>query len=155
MTKELTTIDADRIRMLAQAGATDHEIAQALGVPICEIATHPALQGALDSEEGRKRSNERVRRALYANATGYRYRSEKVTGNGDVVPYMAEVLPDPAAQSKWLEASDPKTWGRQGKLQIDAGPTLAQLIEKSFAMRPEPIDITPRDGREALPPGDE
>ena len=135
---------------MAEAGATDHEIADALGVPVYEVATHPALHGALDSEKGRKAADERVTRALYAAATGYTYRTEKVVAGGHIVPVTAERLPDPAAQSRWLEQRSPETWGRKGQLQLNAGPSFLQLLERAEELghiESEAIDVTPRDGR--------
>ena len=92
---------------LVDAGLTDAEIAERLGITLAQLAE--VLRGA-DMEGSR---TGRVERALYARAIGYTRTAEKVLSNGQVVEYRETLDPDPAAARAWLQSRDPDRWAEK------------------------------------------
>lgn len=92
---------------MAQQGATDREIAEALG---CHEATlyrwrheHPEFREAL--RLGKDSCDDRVEAALYHRAIGYRFDAVKIMqsdGHVIVEPYVEHVPPDIGAIKLWL-----------------------------------------------------
>ena len=107
---------------LAAMGATNEEIALAMGVSVRTIIrwakTNASFGKAL--EEGKGVSDAKVIRSLYQRATGYEYTEEKriVEMNpedGSVKPVKIETIkkhvpPDVAAQCFWLKNRQRDRW---------------------------------------------
>lgn len=102
-------------RKIAELGATDREIAQALGITQWAFDSwrlaHPEFAAAL--KQGKEAVDERVQRSLYGRAVGYSYDAEKiVTADGKVerVPVVEHVPPDVTACIYWLKNRRPDLW---------------------------------------------
>lgn len=95
-------------RMLADAGYTDREIGQQLGLSLAEVALQLGA-GDLGSDA----ATARVERALYMRAVGYERQGEKVLSNGQVVAYTETVDPDTGAARAWLQSRDPDRWAEK------------------------------------------
>lgn len=100
--------------MLA-GGATDYEIAEAVGVSTRTLYNwrneSPELyKMMLDSKDG---FDIRIERTLAASALGYTYPAEKIfMQDGQVVrvPYIEHVKPDTTAAIFWLKNRQPERW---------------------------------------------
>jgi len=104
---------------LCRNGATDVEIAEALG--ICTrtfyrwCGEHEAFAAALRA--GKELADDRVERALYQRAVGYTARAEKVvTRRGHAAPvvvaYEVHIPADVRAALHWLAIRRPTPWAR-------------------------------------------
>ena len=128
----------DQARKLCELGATDVELAAFFNVSIRSIyqwaAEHEAFSQAL--RVGKDAADERVKRALYAKATGYTYESEKIFCHEGVVirvKTVEHVPPSDTAMIFWLKNRQRAEWrDRQehemsGTMQIVLPPEAAKL----------------------------
>ena len=106
---------AEQARHLCQLGATDFEVAQALGVTTVTVwrwkAQYPEFCNALKA--GKEYADERVKRSLYSKAVGYSYESEKLWQyDGKVIRATTteHVPPSDTAAIIWLKNRDPENW---------------------------------------------
>lgn len=101
---------------MAQLGATDSEIAEALGIATRTLyrwkIAHTDLAAAM--VVGKKAPDERVKRSLYQCAVGYSYEAEKPfvdkDGGEHVVKYIEHVQPNPVSCFFWLKNREPEEW---------------------------------------------
>lgn len=102
---------------LANDGATDVEIADALGVDVRTYyrwkAEHPEFRQA--TLLGKESADERVEASLYHRAIGYSHDAVKIfmPANASapvVAPYREHYPPDTAAASLWLRNRRPEKW---------------------------------------------
>jgi hypothetical protein len=100
---------------MAEGGATDFEIAQALECHPVTMwrwqAKHPEFRRAL--KLGKEAADERVERSLFHRATGYSYPTVKIMqdkGTPLAVKYIEHVPPDPGAALTWLKNRQPEKW---------------------------------------------
>jgi transposase-like protein len=94
---------------MCKLGATDEEVAEALGVARSTLyvwhARYPEFQEAM--KLGKEPADDRVERSLYQRATGFTAKTEKVFNNqGQIIRVETEEYfpPDAAAAWKWLAA---------------------------------------------------
>jgi hypothetical protein len=110
------------VRGLARDGATDAQIAKALGISertfYSYLKQYPKLKKWLD--EGKKPANFMVENALFKKAIGCKTITTKVSKNKDgsetVVTTISEIPPDPLACIRWLVNRRPDRW------QLNPGP---------------------------------
>jgi hypothetical protein len=105
----------ERAHKLADNGATDRDIAQALG---CAESTlyewkhiYPEFAEAI--KIGKDRADDRVEMALYRKATGYSFDAEKIFQNsGEIIraPYVEHVPPSDTAAIFWLKNRRKDDW---------------------------------------------
>ena len=117
-------------RSMARLGATDEEIAEALGVSVASLGNWkkiPEFLGAL--KEGKAQADSHVEEGLYRRAIGYEYTETKVveeahkTGialnkDGKLTPAIVvrtetmtkQRAPDVTAQIFWLKNRKPAEW---------------------------------------------
>lgn len=100
---------------LAQQGATDREIAEALDVSERTLYRwkheHPEFRQAL--QLGKDAADERVELSLYRRAVGYSFDAIKIMqyeGSPVVEPYVEHVPPDVNAIKLWLTNRKPEHW---------------------------------------------
>ena len=100
---------------MAQAGATDFEIAKALEIHESTFyrwqSRYPEFREAL--KLGKEASDDRVERSLYHRAVGYSYQSVKIMqdkGSPVIVPFIEHVPPDPGAATMWLTNRRSDKW---------------------------------------------
>ena len=109
-------IDVNMIRKLIEYGHTDEFICQLLGFSRMAFLRwrrkYPKF--AAKVAEWKATADERVERALYERAVGYRTKlqKQKVMPKGDVVSYTEEVFcpPDPTSCMFWLKNRKPEVW---------------------------------------------
>ncbi len=117
---------------MAAMGATNEEIAEAMGVSkrtiIRWVKEHESFGKAM--AEGKGVSDAKVIRSLYQRATGYDYTEEKkivdVDKDGNVKPVRVEttkkhVPPDVAAQCFWLKNRQRDRWQDSPKNYVQDG----------------------------------
>jgi hypothetical protein len=100
---------------MCQAGATDREIAETLGIQEATFYrwrhSHPEFREAL--KLGKESADDRVEKALFRKAVGYSVDSIKIFQNNGipvVVPYVEHVPPDTTAQIFWLKNRKKAEW---------------------------------------------
>jgi hypothetical protein len=148
-------------KAMAKLGATDREVAEALGVSEKTLNTwkhkHPKFLQSL--KIGKGPANKRVEVSLYKRATGYSFDSEEIVPYDHViehkdaegktvrlerekrvlrVPIVKHVPPDPTSIIYWSKNRDPERWRDKRDL------TLANPPGKRFrteALPPEPETI--------------
>lgn len=133
-----------RAAELAENGATDFEIAQALE---CHprtlyrwMAEHPEFRQSI--KLGKECADERVERSLYHRANGYSFPAVKVMqdkGLPVVVAYTEHVPPDPTSISLWLRNRRPDDWkDNRGITGANGGNVIIECISR--LVRPgEPV----------------
>lgn len=100
---------------MAASGATDTEIARALG---CHVATlyrwKAEIPGFREAISGAKQIPiSRVERSLYHRAVGYEHDHDEIRANGSKVTVVKTVKhypPETAAARLWLNNVDPLHW---------------------------------------------
>lgn len=132
---------------LAAMGATNDEIATAIGVSVRTIIRwakeHESFGKAL--AEGKGVSDAKVIRSLYMRATGYEYEEEKriveYDKDGNIKPVRVEktkkqVPPDVAAQCFWLKNRQRERWQDRPENRIEVScseeQTMFYLPEKNI-----------------------
>lgn len=105
----------ERAKALADQGATDREIAQALGIAESTYYefrnAHPEFSEAV--KVGKDRADDRVEAALYRKATGYSFDSEKIfqyEGSPVRAQTVEHVPPSDTAAIFWLKNRRPDLW---------------------------------------------
>jgi hypothetical protein len=101
---------------MARLGATEIEIADALGVSLSAVrnwlGTYSTFEQAV--RLGKEAADARVERSLYAKAIGYEHDTVKIflAKNGDpvTVPYREHLPPDTVACITWLKLRKPNEW---------------------------------------------
>lgn len=131
------------VKVMSQGGATDKEMADALGITTDTFYrwqhVHPGFSESIRTGKGRP--DDRVERSLFLRAVGYSYESEKIGFHlGTVVraKTIEHVPPDPKAITLWLTNRRGKKWrvrqeltGADGKSLIPKGKhemTRAELL---------------------------
>lgn len=96
-------------------GATDHDIAEFLGVSDRTLnrwkLEHPEFCQSL--KDGKTAADNRVKNALYHKAVGYSYDAVKImqhNGAPVIVPYVEHVPPSDVACIFWLKNRDKENW---------------------------------------------
>ena len=112
---EYKTKYAKQVIKACEAGFTDREIADLLGVTEKTINqwkhTHQEFRLALRT--GKEPANERVERSLYHRAIGYSFDAVKIFNGSDgpvMVPYTEHVPPDTNAGKFWLTNRRSERW---------------------------------------------
>lgn len=109
---------------MARLGATDAEIAEALGVSARTLnywkASKDGFAGALKA--GKSEADARVERALYHRAVGYEQEAVKIfmpAGSEKPVyaPYIEKIQPDTTAAIFWLKNRRPEEWRDKRELE--------------------------------------
>lgn len=102
-------------KKLCQFGATDQEIADALGIAVRTIyawkSEHQEFAAALKS--GKYEADNRVERSLYARATGYEHDEvdiRVIEGQLVKTPIRKYYPPDTAAMIFWLKNRNKDEW---------------------------------------------
>ena len=100
---------------LAEQGATDREVAEALDVSERTLYRwkheHEAFRQAI--KLGKEAADDRVEQSLYRRAVGYSFDAVKINvhlGSAVVTPYTEHVPPDVTAASLWLRNRRPEKW---------------------------------------------
>lgn len=109
------TINRDQIRILAEKGFTDKEMAQFFGVTEQTWnnwkKAHPDFFEAL--KDWKLPADGKVERSLYERATGYSHPEEKIfQHNGEIVrtETIKHYPPDPTSMIFWLKNRQPENW---------------------------------------------
>lgn len=113
---------------VARQGATDLEIADALGLE--EISTlyrwyreYPELKQAVQA--AKDEIDDRVERSLYQRAVGYKQTVEKVFSNGNRLQVVEHTPADISAQMNWLKNRRRDRWRDTREIDLvvpDTGP---------------------------------
>ena len=108
----MRTITAADLEGEGQEAAVEYELAPA--------GTLPPQVGDPSAFEPTPAHDRAVQAALYRAAVGGETWAEQVGRAGEVYRVRKEVLPDPAAARKWLEARRPEAWAdkRGGQLRV-------------------------------------
>lgn len=132
------------IRIYASTGATDAEIAEALGVSDRQLrkwkCMHPEIVPALRA--GKKEANERVKRALYSRAVGYTFDAEEVyviAGKPVKVQVRKHVPPSDAAATFWLKNQERDEWRDMARVEL-SGPNEGPIAMVNAPLPADPIE---------------
>jgi Helix-turn-helix domain len=129
--------DLPKLKELAEAGATNEELADYLGVSIRSIYRwrnenkefRHAIKISKESADGR------IEESLYKRAFGFEHESVKIFCNKDgevtQVPYKEYVPPDPTSMIFWLKNRKPKEWRDKSEVEIPGLSALADRISKA------------------------
>lgn len=117
------------VRQMAQLGATVEEISDAFMVATATVYRwrneHNDFREAL--QLGRAGADERVERALYKRAVGFRTKTVKPFNyKGDITyaEFEEEVHPDVAACVNWLHNRKPEEWSKNPSAEAQEAPSL-------------------------------
>lgn len=123
----------EQARKLTVLGATDIEVADFFSVDVATVYrwkhSHPDFCEAL--KLGKEAADERVKRALYAKATGYSIDTVKIfmhEGEPVVVPYREHFPPSDTAGIFWLKNRQPDEW--RDKRETDGTGAINVTIRK-------------------------
>lgn len=118
---------------MMQAGATDRELADALGISESSLYLykhkHPEFSQSM--KLGKETADDRVEMSLYRRAVGYRYDTVKVMQFEGVVvvePYVEFVPPDVGAAKMWLTNRRSHEW----RDKVDVTNTVSFLDKLDF-----------------------
>lgn len=124
----------DDAKRLVELGATDEEIARFLRVQVRTLQRwkhqYPEFCRAFGS--GGDAADDRVERALYQRAIGYKQKTSKIfqhDGVPVIVPTVEHIPPDVGAARYWLASRRRKQWGE--KVEVEATVTLADAISEA------------------------
>lgn len=131
---------------LAKGGATDLEIADAIGIAMATFyswaSRYPDFAEAL--KLGKSPTDERVVRSLYRRAIGYTFDALKiqVLRDGSVVkvPYREHVAPDTTACIFWLKNRDRDNWRDKQEVEHSLPPEIHANFGPPDGAPPEPGD---------------
>lgn len=123
---------------MAQQGATDREIAEALDVHEATLYRwrnqFPEFRKSLAL--GKEAADERVENSLYRRAVGYSFDAVKIMqdkGNVIVEPYVEHVPPDIGAIKFWLTNRRGEQWRDKQSTELtgkDGGPVKLEKVER-------------------------
>jgi len=130
------------VKKLCELGATENDVAEALGVNIATITRwkhkHPEFCAAL--KVGKSASDDRVEQSLYKRAVGYSFDSEKIfqfQGEEVRVPFVEVVQPDTTAQIFWLKNRRPDLWRANPEGEKGSGNDLTEVVSKLIDKLPD------------------
>ena len=111
--------------MMCRRGATDGEIAEALGVTRFTVANWQARYSdfAEAFRLGREPADERVMRSAFERAVGYTFDSEKIVTvdkRVERVPIREHVPPDPGMIQYWLNNRRKHEWANRQPVEMGA-----------------------------------
>lgn len=132
------------IEAMARMGATETDLAEALGVHRVTLyrwkVEFPDLRKAID--EGGQMADQRVEKALYNRACGYDHKATKlivVQGKVEKVDVVEHHPPDTTAMIFWLANRQPQKWQRnpvaRDDVKMDVGTQIPQMSKSEFARR--------------------
>ena len=109
------------VREMAKLGATDMEMATALGITERTLNRwkHVYPEFCLSLVPGKEASNDRVERSLYLRAVGYDYEKTEIgwfQGHPTMIQVVEHVPPDPKAAQYYLNNRRPKKWRNRQEL---------------------------------------
>jgi hypothetical protein len=116
---------------MATLGATDAEIAHAIGINTSTFwrwkGTHVDFCNALRA--GQAEADDRVERSLYQRAVGYSFNAVKIGAYG-TVPYVEHVPPDTTACVFWLKNRRRDDWRDKSEntTTLNAGEGFGELM---------------------------
>lgn len=120
----------EKAHALAHQGATDREIAEALGINEATLYrwrhAHPEFRESL--KLGKDAADERVENSLYRRAVGYSFDAIKINqyeGKAVITPYVEHVPPDIGAIQFWLKNRRKEEWRDRTEQSIQHGGVLA------------------------------
>lgn len=134
----------DEAAEMAEAGATDVEIAEHFGVHPRSLgwwrAKHPAFLRTL--KEGKEVADFRVERTLYQKALGYDYVEEQAikvkTGQYEeaveVVQVRKHVPADTGSAIFWLKNRDPNRWRDKQEIDLNANVQVEDVGSRDLAL---------------------
>lgn len=127
-----------RAKVLAERGALDRDIAQALGIGLSTFYEyrhkHPEFLDAL--KVGKDVADDAVEAALFRKATGYSFDSEKVfqfEGEPVRVDIVEHVPPSDTAAIFWLKNRRGDKWRDKQEVEHNVGGALADIIAERRA----------------------
>lgn len=138
-------------RTLCELGATDIEVARALGV---SLSTMWGWQSRYEEFframiVGKDLPDERVIRALYQRAVGYSYpeiQIKTINGGLHVVPVVKHIPPDVQACNSWLRSRRRDEWSETKTLNLTSSESFQSLWQAISTGQILPmIDVTPED----------
>lgn len=116
-------IDMDLVKLLAQRGWTDKEMAEAFKVTEATWTNwkkaHPDF--FLSLKDWKVEADARVERTLYERATGYSHPEEKVFCSDGMVTVHETTKhypPDPTSMIFWLKNRQPEAWRDKRELDV-------------------------------------
>ena len=112
--------------------ATDDQLAQFFKVERQTIANwkqkKPEFFDAL--KDSKAEADDKVELSLFKRATGYTRTIERLTKDGQVVPCVEEMPPDPVSCIFWLKNRRPKQWRDKQEIeQINQQPMQVQFVD--------------------------
>lgn len=135
-------------RCFALLGATDAQLAEALGVTVTTLnnwkAAHPKFLAALKS--GKEFADSRVVASLYERAVGYSHKAVKIitvargANQGsyvEEVPYVERYPPDATSAIFWLKNRRPAEWREKHEVEHSGTVTLEGLLAEVNAPKVE------------------
>jgi hypothetical protein len=128
--KEFVRIAANMCRL----GATDNDLAEALGVGIGTINAwklkHKEFSEALKTWKAE--ADERVERSLYDRAMGYSHPEDKIFNDGGIpmiVPTIKHYPPDTTAAIFWLKNRKSADWRDKQELELNVSDDIAEMLD--------------------------
>lgn len=112
--------------------ATDDQLAQFFKVDISTVdkwkRSKPEFFQTL--KDSKAEADDKVELSLYKRATGYTRTIERLTRDGEVVPCVEEMPPDPVSCIFWLKNRRPKQWrDKQEVEQVNQQPMQVQFVD--------------------------
>jgi hypothetical protein len=126
----------EQARELCEQGATDREVAHALGFSETSLYEYqnkyPEFAQAL--KVSKAVADDRVERSLYRRAVGYSFDAVKIVKNkGEEavhIPYVEHVPPDTTAMIFWLKNRRKEQWRDRHELTgSDGSPLTIQIVD--------------------------
>src|SRR5690554_3019152 len=125
MTKRVTTAMLKAVRLAAEHGATDREIAELINVSERTLyrMKHRNEELAEVLKVGKAIADDRVEQSLYRRATGYSFDTVKVFMPAGhikpvIVPIVEHVPPDTTAAIFWLKNRRKEDWRDKQELEV-------------------------------------
>ena len=129
------------IKLLAEKGCTDQEMATAIGVTEQTFNNWKKSQPEFfeSLKEAKEIADKRVERSLYERAIGYTHPEEKIfNNNGAIIRANTHkhYPPDPTSMIFWLKNRKPKEWRDKQELE-HSGPNGEQIAFKVIFVEPD------------------